>query len=57
MNEEQRQAWPQYRDYLIMGLFERLGRYARGPMPQRRFIVEELTHVLSETNSEWRQGD
>lgn len=36
-----------HRKNLIDGLFERLGRYARGTWDQRSFIVEELTHILS----------
>lgn len=31
----------------IEGLWERLSRHARGTFPQRRFIIEELTHILS----------
>lgn len=36
-----------YREYLITGLLERLGRYARGTWAQRKFLVERLTEVLS----------
>ena len=36
-----------HRLVLISGLWDRLGRYARGTVSQRMFIIGELTHVLS----------
>lgn len=36
-----------YREYLIEGLLERLGRYARAEWSQRVFLVYQLTQVLS----------
>ena len=36
-----------YREYLIAGLLERLGRHARGEWSQRVFLVYQLTSILS----------
>lgn len=41
-----------YREQLLNGLWDRLARYARGSMSQRLFIVIELTHVLSCSQTE-----
>lgn len=36
-----------YRQELLDGLYERLGRHARATIIQRMFLIRELTHVLS----------
>lgn len=36
-----------FRAVLLEGLWGRLGRYARGTVTQRTFLIYELTHVLS----------
>jgi hypothetical protein len=36
-----------YHEQLLEGLWARLGRYARGTVSQRTFLIYELTHVLS----------